>query len=53
MQWAPEHLMQTDQEVLEATTNGRTLYDQLIPGPGEEVGLSHVDYADSLGPVVD
>src|SRR5258708_4410879 len=30
-QWAPEHLTQSDQVVLEATANAWTLYDQLSP----------------------
>ncbi len=49
-QWAPEHLRQTDQVVLEATTNAWTLYDQLAPlvGGGEDCP-SPVDQADELG----
>jgi transposase len=39
-QWAPEHLMQTDQVVLEATTNAWTLYDQLAPLV-QEVKIAH------------
>src|SRR5260221_12401180 len=30
-QWAPEHLTQSDQVVMEAAANARTLYDQLTP----------------------
>jgi len=30
-QWAPEHLTQSDQVVLEATANAWTIYDQLTP----------------------
>lgn len=39
-QWAPEHLRQTDQVVLEATTNAWTLYDQLAPLV-QEVKIAH------------
>jgi transposase len=39
-QWAPEHLSQTDQVVLEAPTNAWTLYDQLAPLV-QEVKIAH------------
>jgi transposase len=39
-EWAPEHLRQTDQVVLEATTNAWTLYDQLAPVV-QEVKIAH------------
>ena len=39
-EWAPDHLIQTDQVVLEATTNAWTLYDQLAPLV-QEVKIAH------------
>ena len=39
-QWAPEQLRQTDQVVLEATTNAWTRYDQLAPLV-QEVKIAH------------
>lgn len=49
-QWAPAPLRQTDQVVLEATTNAWTLSDQLAPlvGGGADCP-SPVDPADELG----
>src|SRR5262249_28956534 len=38
--WAPDHLTQRDQVVLEATANAWTLYDQLAPLV-QEVKIAH------------